>query len=317
MPRIEESCYCGKRNVHIPDGYLSTPVWAGMDALAAPAIVGFARQAQRRFDDARAPLLGVMGAFVFAAQMINFPAGVGTSAHLLGGALLAITLGAPAATMVMCAIIAIQALVFQDGGVLVMGANFLNMAVVGVWAGYLPFRFAGAGRWRNAAIFSGGALSVLVSAVCALAELRLSGVPPATLALSAVVFLISAPVEGAITLAVVKALEAIQPGFVRRPEPGRGFHAALPAAGLAAVLLAAVGVLFSSTAPDGIEKVGLVSGIAARVKVLLATPFSGYETAFFASPWMRKATAGLAGLALIYGVCLVIGRLAAARRRRK
>jgi cobalt/nickel transport system permease protein len=301
--------------VHIPDGYLSTAVWTTMDVLAAPAVIGIARQAQRRFDDARAPLLGVMGAFVFAAQMINFPAGVGASAHLLGCALLAITLGAPAATVVMSAIIAIQALVFQDGGVLVMGANILNMAVVGVWAGYLPFRFAGATRWRSAAIFAGGALSVLVSAVCALAELRLSGVPPATLAVSAVVFLISAPVEGAITLGVVKALEAIQPGFVRRPEPGRRFHASLAAIGLTAFLLGAVGVLFSSAAPDGIEKLGLVSGLAGRVKVFLATPFSGYETAFIASPWMSKAGAGLAGLALIFGVCVAIGRVAAARKR--
>jgi cobalt/nickel transport system permease protein len=216
----------------------------------------------------------------------------------------------------MTAIIAIQALVFQDGGVLVMGANILNMAVVGVWAGYLPFRFAGATRWRNAAIFSGGALSVLVSAVCAMAELRLSGLPLKTLAVSAVVFLISAPVEGAITLGVVKALEAIQPGFVRQPEPGRGLHASMLAIGLAAVFLAAVGVLFSSTAPDGIEKLGLVSGTSERVKVLPATPFSGYEASFFASPWVRKASAGLAGLALIYGACLAIGRVAAARKRR-
>jgi hypothetical protein len=149
-----------------------------------------------------------------------------------------------------------------------------------------------------------------------MAELRLSGLPLKTLAVSAVVFLISAPVEGAITLAVVKALEAIQPGFVHQPEPGRRLHASMLGIGLTAVVLAAVGVLFSSTAPDGIEKLGLVSGIAARIKVLLTTPFSGYEASFFASPWLRKASAGLAGLALIYGVCLAIGRVAAARKRR-
>jgi hypothetical protein len=87
------------------------------------------------------------------------------------------------------------------------------------------------------------------------------------------------------------------------------------AVGLTAVLLAAVGVLFSSTAPDGIEKLGLVSGMAGRVKALLGTPFSGYEASFLALPWMRKASAGLAGLALIYGVCLLLGRVAAARKR--
>ena len=299
--------------MHIPDGYLSTGVWATMDALAAPAVVGIARQAQRRFDDARVPLLGVMGAFVFAAQMINFPAGLGTSAHLLGGALLAITLGPEAATVVMTAIIAIQALVFQDGGILVLGANVLNMAVVGVWAGYLPFRMAGTGRWRNTAIFAGGAASVLVSAICALAELKLSGLPSKALGVSAVVFLISAPIEGAITVAVVKALEAIRPGFVRQPDPGRRLNLSLAAAGLASVFLAAVGVLYSSAAPDGIEKVGLLTGIGDRLKTLLSTPFSGYEASFVSGPWMRKATAGLAGLALIYLLCLVIGRVARKR----
>jgi cobalt/nickel transport system permease protein len=296
-------------NVHIPDGYLSTGVWAAMDAMAVPAVVGIARQAQHRFEDVRVPLLGVMGAFVFAAQMINFPAGLGTSAHLLGGAFLAITLGGEAATIVMTAIIAIQALVFQDGGILVMGANILNMAVVGVWAGYLPFRLAGSSRWRNAAIFTGGALSVLVSAICALAELKLSGLPSKALGASAIVFLISAPIEGAITLAVVKALEAIRPGFVRQPEPGRRLNASLLAAGLVSIFLAAVGVLYSSNAPDGIEQSGVISGLASRVKTMLTTPFSGYEAGFLSGAWLRKATAGLAGLVIVYAICMAIGRM--------
>ena len=104
-------------------------------------------------------MLGVMGAFVFAAQMINFPVGVGTSGHLLGGALLAQTLGPSAAAVTMTAILAIQALVFQDGGVLALGANVFNMALVGVLAGYLPYRLgvdrrrlasspAARSRWR-------------------------------------------------------------------------------------------------------------------------------------------------------------------------
>jgi len=76
-----------------------------------------------------------MGAFVFAAQMINFPVGIGTSGHLVGGALLACTLGPAAACVVMSAILAIQALVFQDGGILALGPNVINMAIVGVLAG--------------------------------------------------------------------------------------------------------------------------------------------------------------------------------------
>ena len=110
-----------------------------------PPVAIVVRVAQRGFDDAKVPLLGVMGAFVFAAQMINFPVGSGTSRHLVGGALLACTLGPLAAVVVMTAILAIQALVFQDGGILALAANVMNMAIVGVLAGYLPYHLWGRG----------------------------------------------------------------------------------------------------------------------------------------------------------------------------
>jgi cobalt/nickel transport system permease protein len=279
--------------------------------------MGMARRAQRGFDESKVPLLGVMGAFVFAAQMINFPVGIGTTGHLVGGALLACTLGPGAATVVMSVIIAIQALVFQDGGILALGANILNMAVIGVLAGYLPFYLWGGGKRRRLAIFAGGALSVMASALLALAELLLSGVrmPAGVLGLSLALFAVSAALEGAITVAVIQALEAIQPGFVRRPETVRPGSAAFGAVGLAAVLLAAIGVMFAAAAPDGIQKLGMQTGIAAHVRTLFATPFSGYETAFLQSAWVRKASAGLAGLALIYAACIGLGRAAAARNR--
>jgi cobalt/nickel transport system permease protein len=300
--------------VHIPDGFLATPVWATLDAAAVPAVGYVARRAQRGFEDARVPLLGVMGAFVFAAQMINFPVGIGTTGHLVGGALLACTLGPAPAAVVMCAILTIQALVFQDGGILALGANIVNMALMGVLAGYLPFYLWGGGGRRRWAIFAGGTLSVLVSAVLALAELLISGVrmPSGVLGVSLALFLVSALLEGAITMAVVQALEAIQPGFVRRPAAARS--RVRGAVALVAVLLAAVGVLFASTAPDGIERLAMQTGISARAQALLITPFAGYETAFVASGWMRKASAGIAGLVLIYGVCLLIGRAAARHR---
>ena len=280
--------------MHIPDGFLSTPVWAGMDAAALPAVAYVVRRAQRNFEDARIPLLGVMGAFVFAAQMINFPVGVGTSSHLVGGALLAFTLGPAAASVVMTAILAIQALVFQDGGVLALGTNIFNMAIAGVLAGYLPYHFFGSGPWRRAAIFAGGALSVLVSALLAITELMLSKapMPGAALGLSLAVFAVSAVLEGAITVAVTQSLETIQPNFIRKPS---GQRYAVGALGLAAVLLAGVGVVFASTSPDGIERL------------------TQAQTAAEAT-WLGKAEAGLAGVALIYGACLAIGRVVARHR---
>jgi cobalt/nickel transport system permease protein len=228
--------------------------------------------------------------------MINFPVGAGTSSHLLGGALLAFTLGPAAAVVVMTAILAIQALVFQDGGVLALGANVLNMAILGVLAGYLPYHWFGAGRWRRAAVFGGAALSALVSALLAMTELLASKVPvPAgALGVSAVVFVISAVLEGAITLAVVQALETIQPNFVRKPPAGRSF--ALSSIGVAAVVLAGAGVVFASSDPDGIQKL-------TRFDAMANGP-----------GWLTEASAGLGGVVLIYVACLILGRLVLRRR---
>jgi cobalt/nickel transport system permease protein len=126
--------------MHIPDNFLSTPVWATLDAVAIPAVAIMSRKAHRSTDSNRLPLLGVMGAFVFAAQMINFPVGLGTSGHLVGSTLLACLLGPWAAALVVTAILIVQALIFQDGGVLALGANIINMALMGVLVGYLPAR---------------------------------------------------------------------------------------------------------------------------------------------------------------------------------
>jgi len=280
--------------MHIPDGFLSIPVWGTMDAVALPSIAYLARRAQREFDHHKIPLMGVMGAFVFAAQLINFPVGSGTSAHLVGGALLAFTLGPAAASIVMTAILATQALVFQDGGLLALGANLFNMAIAGVVAGYLPFMLL---RGRRAGVFLGGMISVLVSALLALGELLQSGVrmPRAVLEVSIGLFFLSAVIEGVITLAVMQALERIEPGFVRRPEGMRGAGALTFIA--ASLALAGVGTFIASGQPDGIQKLTLQAGISPHAGTLLT-----------------KSLAGLMGLLLVYVLCLGVSRVLAAGR---
>jgi cobalt/nickel transport system permease protein len=269
-----------------------------------------ARCAQRSTEDRKIPLLGVMGAFVFAAQMINFPVGPGTSGHLVGAALLAMVLGPACASVVMAAILALQAFVFQDGGIVVMGANLLNMALAGVLAGYLPYHAWGA---RSAAIFAGGALSVMVSACLALAELLVSGVrmPPGVLGLTLALFLVSALVEGAITLSAVRAMERLSPGVLKAPVDGAPRAAA--AFGVAAVLLAAAGTLAASAAPDGLQRLAQELGLVERVPDWLRSPLAGYTLPAVSSEWLRRAAAGLTGIALIGGLCVATGRLLARR----
>jgi cobalt/nickel transport system permease protein len=283
--------------MHIPDGFLSPPVWVTLDLVSAPAVAILARRAQQGTDTSRIPLLGVMGAFVFAAQMINFPVGPGTSGHLVGGALLSMVVGPTAAAIVMTAILAIQAFVFQDGGIMALGANVFNMALAGVLAGYLPYRLWSR-QWRSAAIFAGGFLSVLTSACLALAQLLLSGVrmPPKIIWISTALFAIGALIEGAITLAAVRAIERLNPAWIIAPAGGRSRVVGL--VGLAAVGAVVAAVLFASTAPDAIEKL---------------TRTMGGETAT-ESIWLYRVAGGLGGLVLIYVACTVIGRYLARQR---
>ena len=297
--------------MHIPDNFLATPVWATLDAVSAGAVGVTIQRAGHDLPDTRIPLLGVMGAFVFAAQMINFPVGAGTSGHLVGGALLACTIGPAPAVLVMTTILAIQAFVFQDGGVLALGANVFNMAIAGVLAGYLPFRLLGGSR-HGLAVFTGGFLSVLVSGSLALSELLISGVsmPRALVFTSFGLFAVNALIEGAITISVVQALDKLNPGFVQKPAaaPGR----ILVVLGCVALLLGAVGFRIASSAPDAIQNLSETLRISTRPA--FQTPMANYTAGNFESAWLRRATAGLTGLLLICGLCAAGARMIARRR---
>ncbi len=311
--------------MHIPDGFLSTPVWSTLDLLSLPAVGWMARRAQKDtadgdfagagLGDRKIPLMGVMGAFVFAAQMINFPIPLGTSAHLVGGALMTILLGPAAASVVMTAILVIQAFVFQDGGIMALGANVINMALIGVLAGYIPYRL-GRSHWRSTAIFLSGMLSVLVSGCFALSELALSGVPmPGRLiSISLGLFLTAACAEGAITLAAVRAIERLNPRLARAPQAEPVYPRLIAAIAIAAVLLVTFGILWASAAPENLARMAAQFGISAHAPVWLHAPLADYQFQGAASLWLRKASAGLAGLALIYGICALTGRLLTRQR---
>src|ERR1051325_9210778 len=126
--------------MHIPDGFLSIIISILCWAITAATLAAAVSRTNKSLGERQVPLMGVMAAFIFAAQMINFPVAGGTSGHLLGGALAAITLGPWAGMLVMTAVIAVQGLLFQDGGLLVMGANILNMGLLTAAIGYGLYR---------------------------------------------------------------------------------------------------------------------------------------------------------------------------------
>ena len=295
--------------MHIPDGFLKTEVWAAFDLISVSTIGYLSHRAKGAGSERQVPLLGVMGAFVFAAQMINFPVGIGTTGHLLGSTLLAITVGPVPATLVLAVILGIQALVFQDGGLLAWGANTFNMALCGVVAGYLPYYLLGSGRLRSVSIFLGGLLSVVTGGVLALLMLKVSGAPlTATIFMgSLTLFVVTGILEGAITVTVVRAVERLNPAFVQAP--GTNLPSLTKLVLAAACALVIVGILFASSLPDGLEKVAVSMGIEKHKWVLMQAPLANYEMPVLGSSYLRKSTAGLIGIGLVYAACLLLARL--------
>ena len=196
--------------MHIPDGFLSAPVAGAGFVLTAAAVAVAVRRTNRTLGERSVPLMGVMAAFIFAAQMMNFPVAGGTSGHMLGGALAAILLGPWAAIIVMTAVIGVQALIFQDGGLAALGANVFNMGVVTVFVGYGLYwtlaRFAHLAPWvRMAGPFAAAWVSVQLAALATTFELALSDTSPLNVALPAMmgVHALIGIGEGLITTAAV------------------------------------------------------------------------------------------------------------------
>jgi cobalt/nickel transport system permease protein len=212
--------------MHIPDGFVSTGT-AAATWLASAGSVGYAvRRVNRELNERQIPLMGVTAAFVFAAQMMNFTVAGGTSGHLLGGALVAILLGPWAGMLVLTSVLAVQALLFQDGGLLALGANVFNMAVVGVLVGWVVYttlrRLLGDRTWATMASgFAAAWLSVFVASLVAAAELAVSGTSPWLVALPAMglVHALIGIGEGLITVGVLAFLRVARPDLLALGQP--------------------------------------------------------------------------------------------------
>jgi cobalt/nickel transport system permease protein len=175
--------------MHIPDGFLSTNVWAGAWIISAGALGVCVKKTKEVLKDKMVPLMGVVSAFIFAAQMLNFPIAGGTSGHLLGGVLAAVLLGPWAGAIVIACVLAIQALIFQDGGIAALGTNIFNMSVIGTIGGYILYRIIAKITGGAKGIMFGAAIAawvsvVLASSACAV-ELALSETSPLNVALPA------------------------------------------------------------------------------------------------------------------------------------
>ncbi|MGE5578019.1 MAG: energy-coupling factor ABC transporter permease [Syntrophothermus sp.] len=203
--------------MHIPDGFLDTKTWAGLGVVSAATVAYAVRRTGRSLKEKQVPVLGVMSAFIFAAQMLNFPVVAGTSGHLLGGVLAAVLLGPWAGTLAMSTILIVQAFFFHDGGITALGANIFNMAVIGTLGSYylargLQFLFR---RW-SVTIAIAAWVSVVVDSAAAALELAFSGTSPLVVVLPAMVGIhaLIGLGEAAITVSMLGLIRAARPDLL-------------------------------------------------------------------------------------------------------
>jgi cobalt/nickel transport system permease protein len=317
---------------------LLTPSVAGAFYVAAGAGIAYASvKARKELDEKRVPLLGVLGAFVFAAQMVNFPIFTGATGHFVGGALLAIVLGPHAAALSMAAIVILQCLIAKDGGLLSLGANIFNMAIVGPYAAHAVFRTIvpsreggeAVGRARvYAATFAAAMVSILAGAILLPVEVVVSGVCKVPLhvfaGVMAGVHTLIGAAEGVITFAAVVALARMRPDIVPGVAPGGKGGGGLPLKTVAAsILVAAVLVggflsLAASESPDGLEWTLMKKSVvdeethnpAARVADDVGERISLFPD--YNRPgerWYWTTVSGILGALLVLGVAFAAGRM--------
>lgn len=210
--------------MHIPDGFLNIPVIVVTWALSIGLVALSLKRVQAEYQERTVPLMGVCAAFIFAAQMINFPIPGGTSGHLLGGTLASTLLGPWTGTLVMSTVFIVQGFIFQDGGITVMGANIFNMGLIGTFGGYYLFRIIrnALGRDQLQGIVVGSAVaawvSVVVAATACAFELAASGTVPLAIALGAMVgwHVLIGVGEALITVATVTFIWRTRPDLFYR-----------------------------------------------------------------------------------------------------
>ena len=292
--------------MHIPDGFLSPGVAGTTWVVAGVGIAAALRAERREAVPMPAGILGSVAAFLFAAQLVNIPVAAGTSGHLVGATLAAVLLGPSRALLAVAAVLAVQALLFQDGGLVALGANLTDMGIAGCFVGYAVARIVGRGiggpRGAAAGAVLGAFLATVTGAVCVSVWLGLSGLYPLSgiLPVMLVTHVPIAVLEAALTGAIVVTLLRFRPDLIAGPGgAGDRREVAVPVMGLFGIALAvaAFAAPFASTLPDGLEKTASALGFAARAQA----PWSPLAV-------VAPAAMGVAGTAAVAGLAWAFSR---------
>jgi cobalt/nickel transport system permease protein len=306
--------------MHIPDGFLSFVISIVLWIISI-IVIGYAtKQVSKDLGERQVPLMGVLAAAIFAGQMLNFAVVGGTSGHLLGAALATILLGPWAAMLIMTSVVSVQALIFQDGGLVALGANIFNMAIVGVAVAYAVSRtvLRLAGRGKKAVLaagFSAAWFSVLVSSLAIALQLAASGTSPANLAVPAMagVHALIGIGEGLITVGALAFLTAVRPDLIQTGKSSPIRAGAVWVIGLLVTFGLLILSPLASTRPDGLEKVAQDLGYLDLARAPLYELFPNYLLPGISSETVATIAAGIVGAVIVFGVALGV---AYARRNR-
>ena len=304
--------------MHIPDGFLDTRTAVAAGALAAAGMAVALRHTRAHLPARRVPLLGLAAAFVFAAQMINFPVAGGTSGHLIGAVLAAVLLGPSAAVVVISAVLIVQCLMFADGGVSALGANIFNMAVVGGvggWAIYHLVTRAVKGLFGRvlAAAFAAWCSTVIASVACA-GELAASRTVRFSVVLPAMagIHMLIGVGEALITAMVLVAIARARPELLKpdvAAEPRRSYGALVAYGGVIALGLALFASPLASRWPDGLDRTAELLGFKGNAAVpLVPTPKANDELPGLGWGALETSVAGAAGTIVVFGLAWLLAR---------
>ena len=305
--------------MHIPDGFLSVAVSIVLWVISITAIVIALRQTTQQLGEKQLPLMGILAAAIFAGQMLNFSVTGGTSGHLMGATIATILLGPWAAVLVMTSVVSIQALLFQDGGLLVLGANIFNMGVVGVAVSYFVYRaFQQVTKGSRWGILVGGFgaawLSILIAALGVALQLALSGTSPANIAIPAMggIHALIGIGEGLITAGALGLILAARPDLLGLGGVGAKTNVGVWVGGLVITLLLAVLSPLASANPDGLEWVAEQKGFLDTARDPLFNIIPDYVFPGISNEALATIMAGIIGSLIVLGVAFGI---AYSRRR--
>lgn len=315
--------------MHIPDGFLDAKTIVATSVFSAAGVGRALRKLTRELSPSRIPLMGLAAAFIFVAQMLNFPVVGGTSGHLIGAVLVSVLLGPSAGIIVMTAVLTVQCFLFADGGVLALGANIFNMGIVATVGGYYAYRslsraIPGAYGMLVGVGFASWAATVL-AAVCCTGELAWSGAVDWSAGFPAMtgIHMLIGVGEALITMLVFAAVYGTRPDLLKaegsRPEAlrTRPLTDMLIYGSLVTIGLVLFVSPFASTWPDGLEKVAAVLGFESRTLAhsLAASPVAHYRVPGIGSPEAATAVAGLLGAAVVFILSFVLARTLLGRSR--